>query len=258
MKLMKKVLASVLAVVLAVSMLLMSGCSTPKVAMTVDGVEYTTGEFLAAMYAEYYYAYYQTGLYQYEMYYGTDPWTQTFPYGEEGAQVQLALADYIVQAAKDAIIRQTAVQKMLKQEGVAVDAEGLAELKNGIAGVSANDMLKYGFSKESYIKISSAQLEESSLFFGIYGKGGRLEVPEADIRAHFDKSFVAYKAITLSQVDGEGKALTDEEKAKNKEKLEKYLELYNEKKDIDAVIEQYNADVKAEEEAAKTTTTTTT
>ena len=82
MKSIRKVTAITMAVVLTVSALLMSSCSTPAVAMTVDGKEYSTGEYLANLYMNFYSMYFENGLYQYASY-GMDPWTQTFPTSDE-------------------------------------------------------------------------------------------------------------------------------------------------------------------------------
>jgi len=215
---MKKAVAAILAVVMATTMLLMSGCSTPKVAMTVDGVEYTTGEYLAALYQTYYSIYYQQGMYQYAAY-GTDPWTQTIPYGD--ANEQLLLADFMVRTTQDNIIRQTAVAKLMKQYGITVPAADLAEYQKGFADVDEKEMIKYGFSKQSFMRMNMATMEEQELFYSLYSEGGKRAIAAEKLREHFEKSFVAYKAITISQVDGSGNALTDEAKAKNKEKLEK-------------------------------------
>ncbi len=246
MKLIRKVMAATLAVAVMASMLLLSGCSTPKVAMTVDGKEYTTGEYLAALYGNFSFMYYDNQLYQYETYYGTDPWTETFPYGEEGKEVDMLLADYIIAITKDSIVRQTAVKNMMEANGITVSEEDLAKLDEDLAGVSESEMIQYGFSKDSYRKMMIASsLDEKALFYGLYGEGGKRAIPEDEIRAFYDDNYVAYKAITLDVTE-------ETDQATLEEKLAPYLEQFNESKDMDAVIDQYTADSEAAAEEETT------
>lgn len=257
MKLLRKVMAVVVAVCAAVSMLLMSGCSTPPVAMTVDGLDYSTGEYIANLYTNYYSAYYESGLYQYASY-GMDPWTQTFTYGEGDEAEDLELADYIVAVSKDSIVRQKAIKNMMEELGITVPQEDLDKLNEEMATYKESEMLAYGFNKENYTKMYIATtMEEQSLFYQLYEEGGQRAVPEADVREYFDNNFVAYKAITLSQADDEGNALSDADKEANRTTLQGYMDMLSDDTDMDAVIEKYNADTaEAEEETAETADTT--
>jgi len=254
MKSIRKITAVILAVVMMATLLL-SGCSTPDVAMTVDGKEYTTGQYLAALYGNFNMMYYQNGLYQYASY-GMDPWEQSFGYGEEGEEVEMPLADFLVAMTKDSIIRQTAVKNMMDQYGISVDAEDLKELEDELATINESEMLEFGFSKASYRKMMiMTTLNEQALFYGLYGEGGQRAVAEDDIRKFYDDSYVAYKAITISQTNDSGEALSDEDKEKNKTTLQKYLDMFNENGDMDTVISQYTADNTTTTSSATTTTT---
>ena len=255
MKSIRKLTAALLAVMMMATMLL-SGCSTPDVAMTVDGKEYTTGQYLAALYSNFSYMYYDNGLYQYASY-GMDPWEQSFGYGEEGAEVEMQLADFIIAMTKDSIIRQTAVENLMEKYGISVSDEEVAEIENELAGVSESEMLQYGFSKASYKKMTIASsLYEKTLFYGLYDEGGQRAVAEDDIRKFYDDSYVAYKAITIAQTDDNGEALSDEDKVKNKETLDEYLAMFNESGNMDAVIAQYETDSTTTTTSSETTTTT--
>ncbi len=258
MKSFRKLTAVVLAVLTAVSMLLMSSCSTPAVAMTVDGKEYSTGEYLANLYMSFMSAFYDGGLYQYASY-GMDPWEQTFPYGEGEDAKELPLSEMLVQVTKDNIVRQKAVKNLMEKYGVTIPQEDLDSLKAEMATYKESEMLAYGFNKEHYTEMYIAtQLEESNLFFALYDKGGKKEVADADIRDFFDNNYVAYKAITLSQMDSEGKALSDADKEANSKTLEGYLEQYKKSKDMDAVIAQYQEDTNPTTTTTTAATTTTT
>lgn len=249
MKSIRKIGCAALAVLMAASMLLMSGCSTPAVAATVDGYAYSTGEYLANLYSNFSLAFYDSGLYQYSSY-GMDPWEQTVPYGEGEEAVEMLLADYVIQQTKDSLVRQQAVKNLMEQYGVTVPQEELDEYDEQMATVNESELLSYGFNKEHYRSMYIAvNMEESTLFYALYNEGGEKAVAEADVRAHFDDNYVAYKAITLAHTDSEGTALSDADIAANKAILEGYLAKFNESGDMDAVIAQYTNDSATDETA---------
>lgn len=247
MKSIRKIGCAALAVLMAVSMLLMSGCSTPAVAATVDGYEYSTGEYLANLYSNFSIAYYDSGLYQYASY-GMDPWEQTMSYGEGESAVEMKLADYLVQQTKDDLVRQQAIKNLMEQYGVTVAQEKIDEYDAEMAEVNESELLAYGFNKEHYRNMYIAvNMEESTLFYALYDEGGEKAVHEEDVRKHFDDNYVAYKAITMAHTDGEGQALSDTDIAANKATLEEYLAQFNESGDMDAVIAQYTNDTATDE-----------
>ncbi len=254
---MRKLMAVVMAVLAMVSMLAMSGCSTPAVAMTVGTHEYTSGEYLANLYMNYYTAYYESGLYQYASY-GMDPWEQTFPYGEGDDKVDLALEDYLVQMTQDGIIRQAAIKDLMAKYGVSNDQKELDDYYKEMETYKESEMIAFGFNKQHYMDAYIAQkMDEQSLFYGLYDKDGQRAISEEDIRKFFDEEFVAYKAITVPQTNDEGEALSDADKEKNKKELEGYLDQFNKNGgDMDAVIEKYTADHTTTTTGAATTTTT--
>ncbi len=256
MKSIRKVTAAALAVLMAASMLLMSSCSTPAVAMTVDGKDYTTGEYLANLYMNFYNTYYQGGLYQYASY-GMDPWTQTFPYGEGDEAEDLELADYLIAMTKDGIVRQKAIKNLMEQYGITVPQEDLDEFYASMEDAKESEMIAYGFNKEHYMSMYVAMnLEEQKLFYQLYDKDGQKAVSEEEIRDYFDTKYVAFKSIAISQMDNEGKALSDDEKEKNRKELEPYLEMLNGGKTMDEVIAQYDTDHTTTTTGTGTTTTT--
>ncbi len=229
-----------------------AGCSTPENAMTVNGEDVTTGEYLANLYNIFYQMYYNQGLYYYEQY-GQDVWGQSYTYGEGDATQKLVLDDYIKQIAQDAIVRQKAVASLMGTYGITLTAELQEELDTQMESVSNSTFLQYGFNKESYRKMTTAYYyNEQALFYGLYDEGGQRAIPEKDIRAYFDKNYLTYKIIEISLVDSDGNALDEEEIAEIMEQLEGYLAIYNETGDFDKAIEQYTED----SDTSSTTTTT--
>ena len=241
------------------SAVLLSGCSTPAVAATVDGKEYSTGVYLAYLY-QIYTETYSNYLYMYA-YYGMDPWEQTIPYGEGDDEQELPAEDYIIQLTKDTIVRQKALENKIAEYGLEPDPDELADVESQLAQVSGDDIIKLGFNKESYGKMLRAYaLNERTLFYGLYDNGGERAMSEEDIRAYFDENYLSYKIIEISLTDSSGGDMDDEEVEEVRERLQGYLDMYEESGDFDSVIEQYNKDEDEDDDedsdSSGTTTTT--
>ena len=261
---MKRVLGFAAALVLAVSCLLCAGCSTPSVAMVVDGEEYTMGDYLAYMYNvistdsqitnQLYMSYYG---------YGTDIDKWELSYGEpaegETEAPKLSFDKYVEQMTKDFILRQKAVKNLLEKYELEWDAEQLKSVEEELKELSPNQFLNLGFNNERFINMyKGTSLNESALFKGLYDDGGLREVSDADERKWFDEHYYSYKIIEISLVDGENKALSADAIEKIEERLEKYQTLFNKNGKngdaFDVAYRAYLADQKADEEASKTTT----
>lgn len=247
----RKTACAALSACAVLATLAFSGCSTPAVAMTVDGKEYSSGEYLAYLYNAYTEVFYgQTQLAMYAAY-GQDPWAMTLPYGDdEETAVDLSVSDYIKQLAQDTIIRQKAIENKLDEAGLEWLEDDIKKADEQLESASANQLLEQGISMESFEKMYRAYIcNESALFYGTYDNGGSKAMTEEEIRKYFDENFLSYKIIEMSLVDDEGKDLSEEDKKEVLDQLEKYREQYNTSKDFDKVIETYQAD-----EAAKTST----
>ena len=258
----KRTAIALLALVVLCSSLLMTGCSTPKVAMTVDGEQYTTGQYLAYLYNTFYSVYMDTSassvpLYYYEMYStGTDVWAGPYTYENQSYD----LAGYISALAQDSVVRQVAVKRMMAEHGITLQAnrpDAYTALQEEIAALKKDAFIELGFNNESYAKmLEECNYNEQALFYGLYGKGGKREIAETELRTYFETNYISYMIISTSLQDSEGKDLTEEKKAEVKKQFEDYLALYNEKKDFDEVIHKFEADEKAKQEAQSSTTTT--
>lgn len=257
----KRSVTVLLALAMLCSALLMTGCSTPKVAMTVDGDDYSTGEYLAYLYNTFYQVYMQGSassvpLYYYEMYStDTDVWGQEYTYNEQ----KYDLAGYIKAMAQDAVVRSTAVKRMMTEFGVTLNEEDKKALADELAAMENDAFIELGFNNESYARmLEECNYNESGLFYTLYGKGGKREVAETDVRKYFDDNYLSYFIISDSLTDSNGKDLTDEAKAEVKKTFESYLAMYEKDKDFDAVLHKFEADEKAKSEAEANKTTTTT
>lgn len=234
MKMMKKMVCAVLGVLMLLGLV---GCSTPKVALTVDGTDYATGEYLAYLLDTFQQAYYNGGLYYYEQQ-GMDIWSQSFPYGDE----QLPLAEYIKAQTVDTVVRQKALENMMKEAGVEPSEETTKNAQEMINSVDEATLLSFGVSKENYEKMCMAYYRnEMSLFLSRYDKDGTTPVSEADIRKFFDDNYLSYKIISAEMMN-EDKEMSEDEQKTVKDNLQRYLDMYKDGKDFNEVIAQYNYD----------------
>ena len=260
----KRTAIAMLALIMLCSSLLMTGCSTPKVAMTVDGEQYTTGQYLAYLYNTFYSVYMDSSassvpLYYYEMYStGTDVWAGPYTYENQSYD----LAGYISALAQDSVVRQVAVKRMMAEQGITLQAnrpDAYTALQEELASLKKDAFIELGFNNESYAKmLEECNYNEAALFYGLYGKGGKREIAETELRTYFETNYISYMIVSTSLQDSAGKDLTEEKKAEVKKQFEDYLALYNEKKDFEEVIHKFEADEKAKAEAETSTTTTTT
>lgn len=265
----KRALRSALALTLALCFVLLCACSTPKVAMTVGGKEYSMADFLAyswatvssAQQSDYtlLYMLYSYGAEALDMEYGT--------YGEGDAAQTVTLRQYLEYTTRDTIIRQKAIENLMAKYGISWDAEELKTVEEQLKVLTPDQFISLGFNNERYINMYKAvSLNEMSLFDGLYNKGGKKEVPEADINKFFDENYLSYYSFEVALYDSEGKALSDEKIKKYTDLFNGYLETFNksDKKEADfqKIYDQYLKDAdaikKAEEEEKKQNTTTTT
>ena len=237
---MKKTFAALLCVVTVTAMLFsFAGCgSTPKVAITVDGKAYPTGEYLAYMLENFNQVYYNGGLYYYAQN-NMDVWAQEMTYKEE----KLKLEEYIKKMTVDSVIRQKAIENKMKEESVTYPEDVTASAEQRLEGLDEKTLLGFGVSKESYTNMCMAYYRnELALFLARYDKNGSAPVSEEEIRKYFDENYVSYKMISVQLTDSEGKEKSAEEQEKTKKELQKYLDMYTGGKDFNEVIAQYTYD----------------
>ncbi len=250
----KRILSGVLTLILVASLFLTTACSTPKVAMTVNDKEITMGEYLAYVYEAWYAVYYggSTPLYYYETLYGTDIWSLDYNYGEGDDKTTLKLQDYLRETAKDMAIRQVALEELMEKYDIEWDEEKRKEAEKSLAQMTDADVIAYGFNKASYTKAALAlSLNENSLFYGLYDKGGDRAVSDQDIRKYYDENYLSYKCIEIALQDDKGEKLSDDKVKEKQELLEKYLKLYKDGMEFDDVIAQYEKDTAEKEETDK-------
>lgn len=244
-KLLKRTASAVLAAAMVATALLTSGCSTPKTAITVDGTSYSTGEYLAYLYNSFYQIYVNQSLYYYDLYSTNanyDVWNQTYTYSDDDS-TEYNLRDYIRRSAKDTIIREVAVSRLMDQYGITLSDEDKETIQKHLDSLKSDAYIDYGFSNESYARMyREYNFNERALFLGLYDKGGQRAVADTDVRAYFDENYLSYERISYTLADSSGNDLSDEEKAKIDEDLARYLQMFNDGTSFDDVIAQQKKD----------------
>jgi len=241
---------------LSVVMLFTAGCSTPQVAATVDGQEYTTGEYIAYLYNELNMLISQNYTFSYYLQAGYDILSLTLPYGEGDEQETITVEEYLKRATKDTMVLQKAMANKIAEYGLSHNEEDLAEYEKAVAAMTGDESASLGFNKESYQKMYKAVfLNESTLFFGLYDEGGQRAVSEADLRSYFDENYLSYKIIEIALTNDEGGEMTEDEIAEVDKQLQGYLDLYTQNGDFDAVIDKYTADTTESEDDTEAETT---
>ena len=259
----KRTVSLLLALTLAVAVLLSAGCSTPAVAATIDGEEFSSGDYLAYLYSAYEYTLTNDYNVYYTAMYGGDIWNLTYKYGEEeDNQITMKLGDYLVQMTQDTMVRVVAVERLRKQYNLVLDAEKLKEVNDSVDDVDEANLLALGFNRETFRRMNIAtSMLEDTLFYGLYDKGGVKAMSEEDIRKYFEDNYLSYKVIEFSLLDSKGAELNQDEQEKLKKRLEEYKALYAQYAEtatpseaFDKVIEKYQADEKAASTTTKPTT----
>lgn len=259
MKMCKRIACVVLTALLMLGMLLASGCSTPKYAVTIDGRQYETGEYLAYLYLAY-----DQSMQEAQYYVSTqnlevsDVWLLMMPYDDGGTTVSLEMEVYIQRLAKDMMIRQRAVENKMAEYGITPEQEQLDELNAALAQYSEQGLLSLGFNKAHFADAFRAvEFHEEALFYGLYDGETNPDAPfkmaEEDIRAYFDQNYLSYKIISLPLADEAGVELNEAGKQAVYDRLDGYLAIYNETGDFNKAIEQFNADEKADGEEGEAT-----
>lgn len=270
MKTLKRILTTAL---IGVLLLAVVGCSTPAVALSVGGYDYSSAEYLAYLYQN------ASQIYSYYSYFGdaSTMWDQTMPYenpydlndDDETSEVSAAetsttatgsavtvenkgipIADYIKQATKDQIIYLSALRALLEENKLSFSEADMTEMEATLAGYNESDLLDKGFSLENFSKaFKNTTYLESTVFMGLFGTEGKKAVTSKDdMKAYFDKNYVMYEVIQTSLADSEGKALTDEEIAEKKADLEGYRNVFYATGDFDEAIAAYDAATTADSE----------
>lgn len=251
-----RMVSAAMAALLLVGCLLMGGCSTPDIAMEVGGKTYTTADYLAYVYSV---LTTNESVSNYIYYLGSAALKEKIEIGEGEEKEEITIKDYILRQAQDEMIRQAAVSNKLAEYKLEWDKEKLKEAETELKEMADDAFLALGFNNDRYIDMYKAlNLNETSLFYGLYDEGGERAVPEADIRKYFDDNYASFKIIEISLMNADKSEMKEEDVQKIQDRMQKYLDAFNatEKNGADFDKTAYALYLKDEEEAKAASTTT--
>lgn len=233
-----------LALVLVISCLLFCACSAPKVAMKVGDKTYEMGDYLAYAYGT---AFADQNAYFYLMYYGENALTMDFVYGEGDDEKDVKMEEYLILTTRDMMVRQKVLEDMMEEYKLEWDKDELKSVNAELAKLKNDQFIPLGFNNDRYIKMFKAlQLNESTVFNGLYNKGGAREVSDTDMRKYFEENYLSYYTFELSLVDKDNKALADEIIKDYQEHFDEYLKEFNKSKktpaDFQEIYKKFKAD----------------
>lgn len=104
---------------------------------------------------------------------------------------------------------------------------------------------KYGISKESFnLAYTDFYTKYQKIFTGLYGKGGKKEIPESELKSYFEKNYTDFtfiaKSLYNTKSDGSVAAFTDKEKAAVKAQFDAYAaDVSSKKKTMKQIADEY-------------------
>ncbi len=142
-----------------------------------------------------------------------------------------------------------AVQKMMKDRGLALSEEQLQQAKSMASSYWANmssSMDSYGVAFTSYEKAVQEQVAISVLFDAIYGEDGEIETPLSEMKEYFESNYFNYSYAIIGlykeNEEGESERLEGDALEAAKAEIDGWIEDYNSGKiDKDGFVKLYTA-----------------
>ncbi len=239
MKLMKKIVAAVIVLILALSI---TGCHKKnEIAVTVNGFKYTSAYYMCALINAY-----REGQSEVQTALG-DKFTSDTDYFKQKIGDK-KFDTWVKERAIDILEEIGTYQKLCKDAKIELSDEQMNEAQN-MAYYTwyyyGNGQMyePNGVSWNTYLQFNVDSAYAGLYFEHLYGEKGEKEIPAADVEAKLYKDF-----IIADLIDVTFSSEKDTEKAEIKTKLDGYLkDLKEGKKTFEEVYNDYN-DIKPEEE----------
>ncbi|QEY35338.1 hypothetical protein FL966_09930 [Caproiciproducens galactitolivorans] len=112
---------------------------------------------------------------------------------------------------------------------------------------ASSTLEKYGVSKQSFnLAYADFYTKYQKVFTALYGKGGKKEVPDSELKSYFEKNYTDFSFIAKSlyntKSDGSVTPFTDQEKAAVKKQFDAYAaEVSSKKKTMKQIADEYKA-----------------
>lgn len=200
--------------------------------------------------------------------------------GEVSKDGTVSYKDYILNKTMTTLKQYVAVEELLSEKKLTVDADYIEEAKvqasyywyvgcdystyeyyaaygvdpSGYFSPYATFFEQNGVGYSTYEKYMVNEYKYNFLFDKIYGEKGEKEVPKTELTEYLNKHYAIADSIDLSTADSEGKALSDAKKKEVKEKADKLLEKLKKGEKFDKVYNDYQESLKTTSSSSSTTT----
>ena len=260
---MKRIIASILTVILLAGMLVLAtGCS-PSYIVTAKGEKQDIGyySFYVHWQRDYFKALLQSS--------GYDLNSSLDNYYSQTETVRQT----IVSTAKSQYLSFLMVNMVFENLGLTLPEEDTAAIRKvydeewiktyGEKGMK-NILKELGLKEEQFLELLSVERKSNAIVEYYYGPGGSLEITEQDKKEYFEKNYIRFKYVLLSKVDDDDDKLANETIEKLRtlastiktavdggEPIGKYIEAHSE--DYNKITDKMTAQEKADAEAANKT-----
>lgn len=200
--------------------------------------------------------------------------------GEVSKDGTVSYKDYILNKTMTTLKQYVAVEELLSEKKLTVDADYIEEAKvqasyywyvgcdystyeyyaaygvdpSGYFSPYATFFEQNGVGYSTYEKYMVNEYKYNFLFDKIYGEKGEKEVPKTELTEYLNKHYAIADSIDLSTADSEGKALSDAKKKEVKEKADALLEKLKKGEKFDKVYNDYQESLKTTSSSSSTTT----
>lgn len=237
MKIIRRIAAGILCAALALSL---ASCKDTTWSYRIDGVEITSGMYIAFQINAYMEASQEVEDTS------KDPLTQQI----DGKDAEVWIADRVLEMCKS----YAAVEKKFSEMGLTLSDEDQNRI-NTTHSSNWSYMSSYyepnGAGEQSYKKILTNSYKSNMIFEKYYDKGGLEEVSDEDLKKEFVDKIALVKYVKMPMKDAEGNKLKSEGKAELKKTAEKYLDRLKKGEKIDDLIKEYEEFLEKQEEEAK-------
>ncbi len=250
----KRITAGLTALALSLSL---SACgANTRTALTVDGYEVPAGVYIYYLNTAYSNAVSQLSQENSEL--DTTDKEAIKNMTLEGKDITTWVQDKATEMVTDFV----ATEKKFDELGLSLDADAksnISMMKDYYWASSQETFEANGISEESFTKIITSSYKSDEIFMYYYGIDGENGVTEDDLKQYYIDNNIRAQFINVSLKDSEGNLLKSDGKAEMMELLEGYRDrvqaAYDEggedaaREEMDAVTDEYNAYLAAQEEA---------
>ena len=240
---MKRIKYTSLPVCLLIIMMLISSCSYVSYIATIDNEKMPVGPY--AFYAQYLRDNYQANL----SYYGVTDFTAALT--EQAPADGTKLYAYIIQETKNSYIQHILTERKFDEYGLSLSEEQKDALDesyqtNWVDNVGIEKLTEIcktlGMTSAEFKEVVSVSFKNSCLMDYLFGKGGRYEITEDELRNNYANDYERFRYIALSKLDSSGATLSTDELIAKKAIIDEAYQKALDGEDFGSLIAQYSED----------------